>query len=114
MRAWPAVAWKPPAVPGGRRAPVVADAVPVFALSPAYRLVPHDRSAGAGGTALRPRGISSAEAQEIGGTAGAAWPALGGGRAPPGRAPLPPAAGGLCSPDGVARAAEAADPARPP
>ena len=39
------------------RAPGVADAVPVFALSPAHRLVSDDRSAGAGGAALRAGGV---------------------------------------------------------
>ena len=38
--------------PGGQRAAGVADAVPVFPLSPKHRLVSVDRSAGAGGAAL--------------------------------------------------------------
>ena len=46
----------------GRRAPGVADAVPVFALLPEHRLVSDDRSAGAGGAALRPGGVPAAEA----------------------------------------------------
>ena len=52
--------------------------------------------------------------QQTGGVPGAVWPATGGGRAPLCRPPLPPAARRLCPPDRVARAAEAADPARPP
>ena len=39
------------------RAPGVADAVPVFALSPAHRPVSDDRAAGAGGAALRAGGV---------------------------------------------------------
>ena len=39
------------------RAPGLADAVSVFALLPEYRLVSHDRSAGAGGAALRAGGV---------------------------------------------------------
>ena len=37
---------------GGRRAPGLADAVPMFALSSEHRLVSDDRAAGAGGAAL--------------------------------------------------------------
>ena len=47
---------------GGHRAPGLADAVPVFALSPEHRLVSADRSAGAGGAALRAGGVPRAEA----------------------------------------------------
>ena len=47
---------------GGRRAPGVADAVPVFALLPEHRPVSADRSAGAGGAALRAGGVPAAEA----------------------------------------------------
>ena len=81
---------------GGHRAPGVADAVPVFALSPEHRLVSDDRSAGAGGAALRAGGVPAAEAPQTRGVPGAVWPATGGGRAPPCRPPLPPAAGRLC------------------
>ena len=73
---------------GGRRAPGVADAVPVFALLPAYRPVSDDRSAGAGGAALRAGGIPTAEAQQTRRIPGTVWPAAGGGRAPPGYPPL--------------------------
>src|SRR5262249_17880559 len=88
--------------------------VSVFALLSAQCLVSAHRSAGAGGAALRARGVSAAEAQQTGGVLGAVWFAAGRGRAPPGRPALPATAGGLCAPAGVARAAEAADPARPP
>ena len=70
--------------PGGRRAPGVADAVPVFALSPEHRLVSSDRSAGAGRAPLRAGGGPAAEAQQTGRVPGAVWPAAGGGHAPPG------------------------------
>src|SRR5712691_9315806 len=56
--------------PGGRRAPGVADAVPVFLLSPEYRLISDDRSPGAGGVALRPGGVPTAEAPQAGGAPG--------------------------------------------
>src|SRR5262249_16013209 len=95
-------------------APGVADAVPVFALSSKYRSVSCDRSAGARGAPLRPRGIPTAEAEETRGVPGAARLTTGAGRAPPGHDPLPPAAGRLSPPDPGARAAEAADAARPP
>ena len=81
-----------------RRAPGVADAVSVFALSPAHGLVSDDRPAGAGGAALRAGGIPAAEAQQTGGLRGAVWPAAGGGRAPLCGPPLP-AAARLCAPD---------------
>ena len=74
------------------RAPGVADAVPVFALLPEHRPVSDDRSAGAGGAALRAGGVPAAEAQQTGGVPGAVWPAAGGGRAPLCRPPLPAAA----------------------
>src|SRR5215510_13559322 len=73
--------------PGGGRAPGVAHALPVFALLPEHRLVSADRSAGAGGVALRPGGVSPAEAPKTGGTSGAVWLPAGGGRA---SACLPP------------------------
>ena len=85
--------------------------------SPYYQntaLYPHDRSAGAGGAALRAGGVPAAEAQQTGGIPGAVWPAAGGGGAAVCRPPLPAADRRLCPPDLVARAAEAADPARPP
>ena len=74
------------------RGPGVADAVPVFALLSAHGPVSPDRAAGAGGAALRPRGVPAAEAQQTGGVRGAVWPAAGRGRAPLCRAPLPAAA----------------------
>src|SRR5262249_52400971 len=57
--------------PGGHRAPGVAAPVPVFALLSAQRLVPHDRCAGAGGAALRTRGVPAAEVSQTGGLLGA-------------------------------------------
>ena len=77
-------------------------------------LYPMDRSAGAGGAALRARGVPAAEAPQTGGLLGAVWPAAGRDGAPLCCPPLPAAASGLCAPDRVARAAEAADAARPP
>ena len=61
-------------------------------------LYPHDRSAGAGGAALRPGGVPAAEAQQTGGVPGAVWPATGGGGAPLCRPPLPAAAGATMPP----------------
>ena len=63
---------------------------------------------------FEPGGVPPAEAQQTGGVPGAVWPAAGRGRAALCRPPLPPAGSGLCPPDRVARAAEAADPASPP
>ena len=51
---------------GGRRAPGLADAVPMFALLPEQRLVSADRAAGAG-AALRAGGVPPAEAAQTGG-----------------------------------------------
>src|SRR5436309_14237903 len=92
----------------------MADAVPVFAVLPAHCLVSHDRTAGARGTPLRPQGVPAAEAAQTGGIRGAVWPAVGRGRAAPGLSPLDTTDGRLCSPGRVARAAEAANPARSP
>ena len=52
-------------------------------------LYPLDRSAGAGGAALRAGGDPAAEAPQTGGVLGAVWPAAGGGRAPLCRPALP-------------------------
>src|SRR5262249_28632842 len=92
----------------------VADAVPVFALLPAHRLVSVDRSAGAGGPALRARGVRIAEAQQTRRVPGAVWPATGRGCAPPGCPPFPAADGRLYPLGHVARAAEAENAAYPP
>src|SRR4029450_12565830 len=97
---------------GGHRGPGVADAVPVCALLPKHGPVSHDRLAGAGGAALRPRRVLTAEAAQAGGVRGAVWSAPAGGRAPLCCAPLAPTDGRLRPPDYVARAAEAADLAR--
>src|SRR5438132_10479380 len=85
----------------------------MFVLLPEYRVVSHNRSAGAGGAALRARGICAAEAAQTGGIPGAVRPATGRDRAPLRRPPLSAAGRGLYPPDRLARAAEAADPARP-
>ena len=163
MRAWPAVAWKPPAAPGGPRwwgasrksgllrerwaqvkdglgqvvllsgeagigksrlVQVLTDQV---AAEPQAWLTPCQCSPYYQHTALYPLidllervvlalragGVAPAEAGQTGGLPGAVWPAPGGGGAPLCRPALPAAAGGLCAPDGVSRAAEAADPACP-
>src|SRR2546425_12331860 len=86
----------------------------MFALLPEYRVVSHDRSAGAGGAALRAGGVCAAEAAQTGEILGAVRPAAGRDRAPLRRPPLPAAGRGLYPPDRLARAAEAEDPARPP
>src|SRR5262249_1097122 len=88
--------------------------MPVCAVLPAYGPVSYDRSAGAGGATLRAGGSLTAEAAQTGEIRGAVWPATGRGRAAPGRAPLPAADSRLCAPGRGARAAEAANPARPP
>ena len=49
---------------------------------PAYGPVSADRAAGAGGAALRARGVPAAEAQQTGGVPGAVWPAAGRGSCP--------------------------------
>src|SRR5207245_2278 len=68
----------------------------------------------AGGPTLRPGGVFTAEAAQTGGILSTVWPADGGGRASLCWPALPPTARHLCPPDGVARAAEAADLAGPP
>src|SRR5262245_24976990 len=85
----------------------------MFTLLPKHRLVSADRPAGAGGTALRAGGVPAAKATETGGVCRAVWSTTGRGRPPLCRPPLPAAAGGLCPRDDGARAAEAADTARP-
>src|SRR5262245_66460836 len=92
----------------------MAHAVSMFALLPAYRLVPADRPPGAGGAALRAGGIVTAEAAQTGGVRGAVRPAARRDRAPVRRLPLPAAECRVRSPDPLARAAEAADLAGPP
>src|SRR5215510_754333 len=92
---------------GGRRAPGMADAMPVFAILSEHCLVSMDRSAGAGGAALRAGGGPGAEAQQTGGLPGAVWPGAGRDRAPLCRTALPATACRLYAPDAVARAAEA-------
>src|SRR4029453_9168076 len=79
-----------------------------LALLSAYGPLPPDRTAGTRRTALRPRGVATAEAPQTGIVRGAIRSAAGGGRPPLYRAPLPAAAGRLCSPVHVTRAAEAA------
>ena len=78
----------------GRRAPGVADAVPMFALLPEHCLVSADclleRSCASTGRSLRSRRWANWRVR------GAVWPAAGGDRALAGRAPLPAAACGLC------------------
>src|SRR5919109_5566433 len=86
----------------------------MFALSPKHRLVSMDRPAGAGGAALRPRGIPRPEASQAGGVRGAVWPAASGGRAPLRGPPFDPTGSRLCLPGLVSGAAEAADPPSPP
>src|SRR5207244_11906141 len=73
-----------------------------------------DRSAGTRGAALRAGGCPATEAAQTGGLLGAVWLAAGGDGAPPGLPPFPPTDRGVCPPDHVAGAAEAAAPARPP
>src|SRR5262249_8032915 len=94
----------------GRRAAGVADTVPVFALSPAQRLVSADRRVGAGGTALRAGRDPAAEAEQTGGLPGAVWPVASRGRAALCRPPCPAAGHRLRPPDPVHPAAEAPDP----
>src|SRR5713226_5540917 len=64
------------------RAAGVADAVSVFALLLEQRLVPDDRSVGAGGPDLQPGGVPATEARQTRRVPGAVWPATGGGHAP--------------------------------
>src|SRR5262252_2155325 len=85
----------------------------MFSLLPKYRLVSHHRPAGASGPALRAGGVSAAEVPQTGGLLGAVRPAAGGDRASLCGPALAPVAGGLCAPDRVAGATEAADAARP-
>src|SRR5262249_32258089 len=80
---------------------------------PEQRLVPHDRSVGAGDAALRPRRVPATEAWQIGGIPGAVWPAAGRDCAPPGCPPLSAADCRVCPPNPVARPAEAEDPTSP-
>src|SRR5688572_8548245 len=86
----------------GRRAPRVADAVPVLALSPKYRLVSDDRPAGAGGPALRAGGGPDAESPQPRRVPGAVWPPPDADAPPPGGPPLPAADGRLYASDHVA------------
>src|SRR5262249_1709590 len=99
---------------GGRRAPSTTDAVPVFAVLPEYPLLSDGGSARAGRTALCAGRDPAAEAAQVGRMPRAVWPAAGGGGPPLCDPPLAPAARCLCAPDCIARAAEAADAARPP
>src|SRR5262252_5226888 len=92
----------------------MADPVSVFTLSPEHCLVSAHRSAGAGGTALRPGGVPPAEAQQTGGTSSPVWLPARGGRAPACCLALHTADGRLYSLNHVARAAKAEDPASPP
>src|SRR5215510_11737468 len=79
-----------------------------LALLSAYGSLPPDRTAGTRRATLRPRGVSAAETPQTGRVLAAIRSAAGRGRPPPGRAPLPAAAGRLCSPVHVTRPAEAA------
>src|SRR5262245_47477734 len=92
----------------------MADAVPMFALLPAYGVVSHDRPAGAGGAPLRAGGVPRPEAPQAGRLLGAVRPAAGGDSTALCRPALPAAGRRLCPPGPVARAAEAEDPAWPP
>src|SRR5262249_56789228 len=74
----------------------------------AYGLLPPDRAARPRRVALRPRGVPAAEAPQTGRVLAAIRSAAGRGRPPLCGAPLPAAAGRLCSPVHVTRAAEAA------
>src|SRR5262249_22551199 len=98
---------------GGERAPGVADTVSMFALSPEHRPVSADRSVRARGAAFRPARDPAAETHQARRACGAVWPATGRDRTPPGEPPVSAAASGLCSPEHVTGAAEAADHARP-
>src|SRR5262249_30412664 len=98
----------------GGRAPGVAHALPVFALSSEHGLVSADRSVGAGGAPLRAGRVPPAETAQTGGVSGAVWSAAGGGCAPLCHPALPPAGRRLCSRGLLTCPAEAADPPGPP
>src|SRR5206468_4102277 len=74
-----------------------------------YRIVSADRPAGAGGPALRARGVPTAKAAQTRGVPGAVWPAAGAGRTPLCHPPLAPTDRRLRPPAPLARAAETAD-----
>ena len=100
----------------GRETPGVADAVPVFPLSPAQCLVSADRAgAGAGGAGCFDREESPPQKlNKLEGFLVQYGPAARQRPCPLCRPALPPTPGGLCAPAGdIAGAAEAADLARP-
>src|SRR5262249_31191222 len=72
------------------------------------------RSARAGGVALRPGGVPTAETQQTRGASSTVWLPAGGGRASVYRPSLHTPDGGLYPPAHVSRAAKAEDPANPP
>src|SRR5215510_13882775 len=92
----------------------MADAVPVFAVSPEQCPVSCDRFAGAGDAAIRTGRDPATETQQARGILGAVWPAAGRGRAALCQPPLALTGQQLRPPEHVSRAAKAADPARPP